>query len=284
MRSHGTQCENVTVYKETRDTKLGVTFYRRDPQEGGHKDSAIISKLNNEGPAAGLLRVGERILRVQGHEVEGPLHAARLLRESEGFLKITKLPVREDFERNKNRYAQIEAEAARKALEAALPGQEPQRTPRTDAATPRGPNASTMPALTGLRVIGGPGAPGANGAPPGLGLNINAVQQQADVALQQLSQAGQQFQHNLGNLSARAMSFVSNVGDLLPTQTNKEKRAAMKIQKSFRAFAARGHFHEERGAVLMLQAAARRQKAQDIGKSKRKHVDWAAMTIQGNWR
>jgi len=36
--------------------------------------------------------------------------------------------------------------------------------------------------------------------------------------------------------------------------------------------------------VLMLQAAARRQKAQDIGKSKRKHVDWAAMTIQGNWR
>jgi hypothetical protein len=56
------------------------------------------------------------------------------------------------------------------------------------------------------------------------------------------------------------------------------------IQKGFRAFAARGHFHEERGAVLMLQSAARRKKAQQVRKYKATLVNWAAIVIQENWR
>jgi hypothetical protein len=56
------------------------------------------------------------------------------------------------------------------------------------------------------------------------------------------------------------------------------------VQKGFRAFAARGHFHEERGAVLMLQSAARRKKAQHVRKYKATLVNWAAIVIQENWR
>jgi len=274
--------EQVLIYKETRDTKLGVTFYRSDPQDGGHNNSAIISKLNDSGPAWGVLHVGERILSVQGVDVEGPLHAARLLRESEGYLRIHKLPTRDDFERNKNRYAQIEAEAARKALEDALPGQQPgNRTPRTDAATPRGPGASTMPLLTGLKVINQPNpAPG-----PNVGQILNIGPLNIEAATENAKKSLEGFQQNLGNISARATKWFSDVGSMLPTQQNKENRAALKIQRHYRAFAARGHFHEERGAVLMLQAAARRHKAQMLhGKYKRTLVHWAAMTIQDNWR
>jgi hypothetical protein len=37
-------------------------------------------------------------MSVQDQDVRGPLHAARLLRESEGYLKIKKLPKRADFD------------------------------------------------------------------------------------------------------------------------------------------------------------------------------------------
>lgn len=138
-----------------------------------------------------------------------------------------------------------------------------------------------MPLLTGLKVINGPGAAPANAQSPNpmqaLSLNLEAAAENTKKSLEG-------FQQNLGNLSARATKFFSSVGDMVPTQHNKEKRAALRIQKAYRSFAARGHFHEERGAVLMLQAAARRHKAQNIGKYKRTLVHWAAMTIQENWR
>ena len=63
------------------DTKLGITFFRRDPQEAASSRSALISRIGASGPAAGKLQVGERVMTVQGVPVEGPLHAARMLRE-----------------------------------------------------------------------------------------------------------------------------------------------------------------------------------------------------------
>ena len=56
------------------------------------------------------------------------------------------------------------------------------------------------------------------------------------------------------------------------------------IQKCWRAYSSRGHFHEERGAVLMLQSAARRKKAQSVLKYKQTLREWAAIVIQENWR
>ena len=97
-RGHRPQAQEVILYKESKDSKLGVTFYRRDPQEGGVPEAAIISRLGATGPAVGKLFVGERIMSVQGQDVRGPLHAARLLRESKGTLKIEKLPKRADFD------------------------------------------------------------------------------------------------------------------------------------------------------------------------------------------
>ena len=35
----------VTLYKDTKDTKLGITFFRRDPQDGAQPGSAIISRI-----------------------------------------------------------------------------------------------------------------------------------------------------------------------------------------------------------------------------------------------
>ena len=121
----------VTLYKEDKDTKLGITFFRRDPQDGASGNSALVSRISPSGLAANELSVGERIMSVQGVSVEGPLHAARMLRESEGFMKIGKLPKRDDFDANLDRYQQMEQEAARNAMAQALPGQEPQRTPRS---------------------------------------------------------------------------------------------------------------------------------------------------------
>ena len=152
-----------TVYKDTKDTKLGITFFRRDPQDDAPPDSAIVSRIGATGPAAGKLNVGERIMTVQGVPVQGPLHAARMLRESEGFLKIGKLPKRADFDDNFDRYQQIEAEAARAAMAATLPGQTTASTPRTDAPTPRGPGASGAQVpqqyAQGLRPLNQGGAP-----------------------------------------------------------------------------------------------------------------------------
>ena len=75
----------IILYKESKDSKLGVAF-------DNVPEVAIISQLSATSPAVGKLFVGERIMSVQGQDVQGPLHAARLLRESEGFLKIKKLP------------------------------------------------------------------------------------------------------------------------------------------------------------------------------------------------
>ena len=73
----------IILYKESKDSKLGVAF-------DNVPEVAIISQLSATSPAVGKLFVGERIMSVQGQDVQGPLHAARLLRESEGFLKIKK--------------------------------------------------------------------------------------------------------------------------------------------------------------------------------------------------
>ena len=88
------------LYKESKDSKLGVTFYRRDPQEGGVPEAAIISRLGATGPAVGKLFIGERIMSVQGQDVQGPQHAVRLLSESKGSLIIKKLPKRAGFDAN----------------------------------------------------------------------------------------------------------------------------------------------------------------------------------------
>jgi len=279
----------VIIYKEKKDTKLGVTFYRRDPQDGGVPEAAIISRLGATGPAVGKLEVGERIMSVQGIDVQGPLHAARLLRESEGYLRISKLPKRDDFDANHERYGRVEADNARRAMEAALPGQLPQSTPRTDAATPRGPGAVNTPLLTGLRVVSGPaGAAPSNSEPATpmesakLAIDVAGANMQAmQLSLAQATESKvQEIQSNLGNLSARAGRFFGGIAAAMPTQENKRNRAALKIQKAFRAFAARGQFHEERGAVLMLQAASRRRKAQTVLKSKKDVKHHAALQIQ----
>ena len=210
-----------------------------------------------------------------------------MLRESEGFMKIGKLPKRSDFDANLERYQQVEAEAARAAMAAALPGQAPQSTPRTDAATPRGPGASgNVPAqfASGLRPLN------QQGAPP-LGLNVGAIGDGMQTAGAQLSARTQELQSNLGNLSARAGAWFGQLGnnigkaaELIPTQQNKETRAARKIQTAWRSCAARGHFHEERGAVLMLQSAQRRVRAQKAAAYKKALKYWAATVIQERWR
>ncbi len=275
------QREEIILYKESKDSKLGVTFYRRDPQDGGVPEAAIISRLGATGPAVGKLQVGERIMSVQGQDVQGPLHAARLLRESEGYLRVAKLPKRADFDAKYEEYAQIEAENARKAMEAALPGQVPQSTPRTDAATPRGPGAGNTPLLTGLRVINGPGAPGAqSSSAPAPANPIEGMKLALDTAGANVANTMQGLQQNLGNLSARAGRFLGDLAKSLPTEENKKNHAALKIQKSYRSFAARGQFHEERGAVLMLQAASRRKKAQTLMQYKKDVKTWAACKIQ----
>ena len=266
----------MTIYKDNLDTKLGVTFYRRDPQEGSSESSAIVSRLTDPtSPAFGQLAVGDRILEVAGCPVDGPLTAARALRGSAGYIKIKKLDKRPDFDANYDKYAEIEAENARRAMEQALPGQPGLRTPRTDAATPRGPGGSgNTPLLTGLKVINGPGTGtpgGAGAAAPPLGLNMQTLN---------MDNVGQTLQHQWGQLSARTMSFFEKVGDAIPTEDNRKKKAALRIQKVFKAWVARGHFHEERGAVLMLQAAARRKRAQDEKEYKKALIDWAAITIQ----
>jgi len=277
-----------TLYKESKDTKLGITFFRRDPQDAASRDSALISRIGASGPAAGKLNVGERVMTVQGVPVEGPLHAARMLRESEGFMKIGKLPKRPDFDEKLEYYQQLEAEAARAAMAATLPGQQPQSTPRTDAPTPRGPGAgSSVPSqyASGLRPLNQP-------QQPQLSLNIGEGLQTTGA---QLSARAQEVTQGIGDwfgqLSARAGtqvaklgSGINNLAEAIPTQANKETKAARTIQKGYRAFAARGHFHEERGAVLMLQSAARRKKAQSVRKYKATLVTWAAIVIQENYR
>jgi len=281
----------ITLYKEAKESKLGVTFFRRDPQEGASPESAIISRIGSNGAASGKLEMGERILKVNGTIVEGPLHAARLLRESEGYLKIGKLPKRADFDANLPRYQELEAQAAREAMAAALPGQQPQSTPRTDAATPRGPGASAVPSQysSGLRPLN------QGGEQPGLQLNVASIGDGIQQAGGQLSaraiEAMGGLGENLGQLSARAGKWFEKVGndinraaELIPTQQNRERWAARTIQKRWRAYAARGHFHEERGAVLMLQSAARRKSAVAVRKYKETLVNWAAIVIQEAWK
>ena len=213
-----------TLYKETRDTKLGITFFRRDPQDNAAADAAIVSRIGPTGPAAGKLNVGERIMTVQGVRVEGPLHAARMLRESEGYMKIGKLPKRDDFDTNLARYQQVEAEAARAAMANALPGQTGASTPRTDAPTPRGPGAASVPSGfgSGLRPLNQDA--GASAGPP-MTLNMNAIGDNLNTAGAQLSARTQELQNGmaqgLGNLSARMGNFfgkVGQVGELIPTQ------------------------------------------------------------------
>lgn len=274
--------KTVMVYKDTKDSKLGITFFRRDPQEGGHEASAIISRIGATGPAAGVLEVGERIMSVQGAEVTGPLFAARMLRESEGYVKIVKLPKRDDFDENLEEYQAKEAQLARDAMVAANQiGQQPQSTPRTDAATPRGPGGGAMAAAaatygSGLRPLN---------QPPGI--NVGSIQPDAN-PLAQLSARASQGLNDLGNtwgnLSARWTKGIQNIAEHIPTQSNKEMRAARTIQKAWRATAARGHFHEERGAVLMLQSAARRKKAQAVVRYKQTLREWAAIVIQESYR
>ena len=200
-----------TLYKESKDTKLGITFFRRDPQDNASRDSALISRIGAAGPAAGKLSVGERVMTVQGVPVEGPLHAARMLRESEGFMKIGKLPKRPDFDEKLEYYQQLEAEAARAAMAATLPGQQPQSTPRTDAPTPRGPGAgSSVPAqfASGLRPLNQQQPP-----PSGLSLNIGDGLQNTGA---QLSARAQEMTQGIGDfwgqLSARASTHVAKLG------------------------------------------------------------------------
>ena len=154
-------------------------------------------------------------------------------------------------------------------MAAAPPGQDPQRTPRTDAPTPRGPGGGATAAAaaqysSGLRPI--------NQQQPQLNININNIGDGIQQAGGQLSARAQEavngLQENFGQLSARAGKWFESMGnkieraaELVPTQANRERWAARTIQKAWRAYAARGHFHEERGAVLMLQSAARRKQA-----------------------
>lgn len=120
---------------------------------------------------------------------------------------------------------------------------------------------------------------------------MNAIGDNLQTAGAQLSARAQAVGDGFAQLSARAGLFFQKVGsniggaaELIPTQTNKETRAARKIQKAWRGYAARGHFHEERGAVLMLQAAQRRVKAQKVLKYKQSLKYWAAVVIQERWR
>jgi len=133
---------------------------------------------------------------------------------------------------------------------------------------------------------------GGSGAPPGI--NVGSIQQDDSLGAQ-LSARSQQVQQdlaqNLGNLSARAGAFFSKMGseinkaaEFIPTQQNKETRAARQIQTAWRSCAARGHFHEERGAVLMLQSAQRRVKAQKAAAYKKALKYWAATVIQERYR
>lgn len=202
-----------TLYKESKDTKLGITFFRRDPQEAASSGSALISRIGASGPAAGKLQVGERVMTVQGVPVEGPLHAARMLRESEGFMKIGKLPKRADFDEKLEYYQQLEAEAARAAMAATLPGQQPQSTPRTDAPTPRGPGAgASVPAQfsSGLRPINQQQPPG------GLSLNI-----------------GEGLQNTGAQLSARAMEMTQGIGDFWGQLSARASTQVAKIGSGF---------------------------------------------------
>jgi len=126
---------------------------------------------------------------------------------------------------------------------------------------------------SGLRPLNQQGA----GSPSGLQLNnMNLAQN--------LQQAGGQLSARAGKWFDQVGKNVQKVGELLPTQTNKETRAAVKIQKAWRSYGAQAHFHEERGAALMLQSAARRRKAQAVRKYKETLISWAAIVIQEAYR
>lgn len=89
----------VSVYKETADVRLGVSFYDpRDAVELGFTErEAVVKAVAPGSVAADALHPGERIVTVGGVAVESPLHCVEALRGSAGYVRIGKGAAAADF-------------------------------------------------------------------------------------------------------------------------------------------------------------------------------------------
>ena len=228
-------------------------------------------------------------------------------------MKIGKLPKRADFDEKLEYYQQLEAEAARAAMAATLPGQQPQSTPRTP--TPRGPAPARRAGSVLWRA-----APGQPAAATGRALAQHwrgpAKYRRAalgachgdDSGHRRLLGAARRVQVRKSRrlapasirsprISRRRCASRGRTRSAPPQpqtlahpivllrnrrlRPRRQTRGAWRrdAPKGYRAFAARGHFHEERGAVLMLQAR-RGKKAQSVRQYKATLVNWAAIVIE----
>ena len=98
----------VVVVKEDVETRLGISFFSRDPQEGAVAHAAVLKRVDCHLPAAGILRPGDQILAIDGMRVHGPSHAIELLGACEGNVKIRIQPKRADFDAKERAYESID--------------------------------------------------------------------------------------------------------------------------------------------------------------------------------
>ena len=102
--SNEATARTVTLYKGDKNQRLGISFLSvEDARRRGNQDSideklTVVAMVAEDGPAYTLLRRGERVISVGGVALEGPVHAANTLRQSEGYLKVTVLPPLEGFD------------------------------------------------------------------------------------------------------------------------------------------------------------------------------------------
>lgn len=251
----------MSIYKEAKHTKLGVTFFRQDQQPGAPSTSALVSRVGETGPAAHQLEIGERIMSVQGTAVEGPLHAAKLLRESEGYLRVGKLPKRPDFDENLSEYLRLDAELV--AAQLAPKPQPPKLNVEAAAAMPTGGGESEGFLNSARRHLDSISS-------------INLGEQAGELTARGI--------RALGAVGTGVVDAVDAVAAVLPTQENRERRAAVTIQTARRGAQARQRYGAERAALLLLQSSIRRKLAADqagkVRRYKRTLENWAALVIQ----
>ena len=91
----------VTLYKATQSQKVGIRFFSEDEARArgvtglptmGLRAGAIVEMVAAEGPMAGLVARGDRIISIDGVLIETPNQAAEVLRQSEGRVRIGVLP------------------------------------------------------------------------------------------------------------------------------------------------------------------------------------------------
>ena len=82
----------VTLYKAFAGQKLGLRFFEeRDARNRGAPDDnklAVVAMVAEDGAAYGLVERGDRIIGIAGTYVAEPIHAAEILRQGEGYMRL----------------------------------------------------------------------------------------------------------------------------------------------------------------------------------------------------